>query len=291
LVFPSLWYGLPTADLSSEEELKVSERNGYEPGVPMWVDTWRADAEPASRFYAELLGWELAGLDDDGPQRYVIGQLRGRDVAAIGSPLPPAAPASPPAWTTYVWVASADEAAAAVTDAGGSLLTEPFDSMDGGRMAIAADPAGAAFAVWAPGAHRGAELVNEPGAWSMSVLQTPDPDSARSFYGAVFGWEGDWFGPVTMFRLPGFVGGEPEQPVPRDVVATMLPAGPEAGGKAAWTVDFWVSDVEAVAERAAALGGAVLVEPAPVPGTALVQAVIADPEGAALSMTELRIPS
>ena len=265
----------------------MSERNGYEPGVPMWVDTWRDDALPTARFYGDLLGWDLAGMNGGGPERYVMGQLRGRDVAAIGSPRPPLAPASPPAWITHVWVDNADETAAAVHDAGGDVLGEPFDSMDGGRMAIVADPQGAMLACWAPGEHRGAEVVNEPGAWSMSSLMTTDPAEARDFYEKVFGWKADDFQGGTLFRLPGFVGGEPTQPVPRDVVAVMFPAPP--GRDAAWAVDFWVEDVEDVAERTSALGGSVVVPPAPVPGAPLVQAVIADPEGATVSVTEVKL--
>ena len=51
-------------------------------------------------------------------------------------------------WNTYVWVESADETAAKVRDAGGSVVMEPFDVMDAGRMAVFADPEGAAFCVW-----------------------------------------------------------------------------------------------------------------------------------------------
>jgi predicted enzyme related to lactoylglutathione lyase len=265
----------------------MSERNGYEPGVPMWVDTWREDARPAAEFYGALFGWELAGLDDEGPQRYVMGQVRGRDVAAIGSPLPPAAPHGPAAWTTYIWVEDADVTAAAIRDAGGTVVAEPFDSMDGGRMVIGADPAGAVFGAWAPGEHRGAEVVNEPSAWAMSFLQTPDPEGAKAFYAAVFGWQTEDFGPATMFRLPGFFGGEPSQPVPRDVVATMAPAEPEAGDTARWGVNFWVADIEAAAETTTRGGGRVLVEPAEIPGLAMKEAVIADPEGAVITVTEL----
>lgn len=265
----------------------MSERDGYEPGVPMWVDTWRQDARSAAEFYGALFGWELAGVDDDGPQRYVIGRLKGRDVAAIGSPPPPAAAGAPATWTTYVQVEGVDRTAAAIAAAGGTLLAEPFGSLDGGRMAIAADPAGAAFGIRAPGEHRGAELVNEPGAWAMSFLETPDPEGAKEFYAAVFGWETESFGPATMFRLPGYVGGEPSQPVPRDVVATMMPAEP--GSAARWAVNFWTDDVEAAAATARDRGGRVVAEPADVPDLPMKEAVIADPEGALVSLTELRM--
>jgi hypothetical protein len=52
---------------------------------------------------------------------------------------------------------------------------------------------------------------------------------------------GGAFGPATMFRLPGYVGGEESQPVPRAVVAVM-PAGRM---RPAWGVDFWIDDVGA----------------------------------------------
>ena len=56
----------------------------------------------------------------------------------------------------------------------------------------------------------------------MSTLHTTDPDRAMAFYNAVFGWHAEAFGPsggqVTLCRLPGYVGGEPQQPVARDVV-------------------------------------------------------------------------
>jgi hypothetical protein len=34
----------------------MSERDGYQPGVPCWVDTWQPDAGAASRFYTQLFG-------------------------------------------------------------------------------------------------------------------------------------------------------------------------------------------------------------------------------------------
>ena len=33
-----------------------------------------------------------------------------------------------------------------------------------------------------------AELVNEPGTWNWSDLNTRDPEGAKVFYGELFGW-------------------------------------------------------------------------------------------------------
>ena len=115
------------------------------------------------------------------------------------------------------------------------------------------------FCAWEPLARSGAELVNEPSAWAMSLLRTPDEDAAAAFYGALFGWESEAGGPISLFRLPGFVGGEPEQPVPRDVVAAMMDGG---DGSAGWAVDFWIADADAAAATAEQSGGRVLEPPA-----------------------------
>ena len=61
--------------------------------------------------------------------------------------------------------------------------------MDAGRMAVFADPEGAAFCVWQAKEHKGARIVNEHGSVNFNGLNTRDPDIARAFYGSVFGWQ------------------------------------------------------------------------------------------------------
>src|SRR3954452_12172245 len=124
----------------------MSERDGYRHGVPCWVDTWRLDPAAAVGFYAALFGWEV-----DGERPHFMCRKEGADVAGIGTRVDP----PPPDWNTYIWVDDVDATAAASQAAGGTIVTEPFDSLDGGRMAVLADPEGATFGVWAPGAHKG----------------------------------------------------------------------------------------------------------------------------------------
>jgi predicted enzyme related to lactoylglutathione lyase len=180
-----------------------------------------------------------------------------------------------------VYVDNADATAAAARNAGGTVIAKPFDSPGGGRVAVLADPGGAAFCLWESQGRDGAQLVNEPSAWAMSLLATPDTEAAASFYGELFGWTTESFGPTTLFRLPGYVGGEPEQPVSREVVAAMI--GGEAPAR--WAVDFWIDDADVAAERTAALGGTVLAAPHDVPNFR--RAVLADPQGAMFSVSQL----
>src|SRR5215216_2832384 len=258
----------------------MSERDGYQPGVPCWVDTWQSDPEAAVGFYTELFGWEAEDtMPPDSPGHYFMCKLRGRYVAAVGGSERGGSAPSVPAWGTYIWAESADDTAARVTEAGGSVVMEPFDLLDAAaRVAVLADPAGAVFGVWQAGEHRGAQLVNEPGAWAMSQLNTRDPEGAKAFYGAVFGWSTQEFG-------EGYEGGEPGQPVSREVIATMAPMGERfpADVLAHWSVNFWVGDTDAIAEKSAELGGKVVVSSHDTP--AFRDAVLADPRGAVFSVS------
>jgi predicted enzyme related to lactoylglutathione lyase len=264
----------------------MSQRDDYEPGVPCWVDALLPDPDAAMAFSAALFGWEPAGPGDmpgDPPGRYYVARLRGRDVAGVGSQ-PAGAPAS---WNTYVHVASADAAARAAVDAGGSVVAQPIDAPPAGRTAVLADPTGAVLCVWEPRDRRGAQLVNEPGAWAMSNLRTTDPERAAAFYAAVFGWTTELFGEgdgaITLFRVPGYVGGEPRQPVSREVVAAMGAANGD--GESRWGVDFWDRDVDATAAKAVDLGGTVLAGPFDTPMSRM--AVLADPQGATFTVSNV----
>jgi predicted enzyme related to lactoylglutathione lyase len=271
----------------------MPERDGYIPGVPCWVDTSQPDPQAALPFYSGLFGWEFENARPEGPEgEYFIGRLRGGDVAAIGS-IPDGAP-STAMWNSYVWVDSADGTATRVRGAGGRVLTEPFDVMDAGRMAVLTDPEGAAFCVWQAKNHRGAKIVNEHGSLNFNGLAARDPEGAKAFYGAVFGWNTLELPSGVAWTLPGYGDhleernpglrqqmaqmGAPEGFI--DVVAALNPiADDDSETPAHWSVTFAVDDVEAAATKAAKLGGHVVAGPLDAPWTRL--AVIKDPQGAA----------
>jgi len=182
-----------------------------------------------------------------------------------------------------------------VRDAGGTVLTEPMDVGEAGRMAVAADPAGAAFSVWEAGARAGSDLVNAPGAVVFNTLHTPDAAAAGTFYGAVFGWEVLDIGGAPMWGLPGY-GDVLEQRNPgmREGMASMgAPARFEdvvaaldvtSDGAPHWGVTFATEDADASARRVAELGGRVLVEPFSAPWVRM--AVVADPAGASFIVSQ-----
>jgi uncharacterized protein len=220
-----------------------------------------------------------------------VARLRGGDVAAVGS-IPEAMPELA-TWNTYVWVASADDTAAKVLDAGGRVLMEPFDVMDFGRMAVFTDPEGAAFCVWQAKEHRGARIVNEHGALNFNGLNTRDLDGARSFYGAVFGWTTLAIDAGEMWTLPGY-GDHLERETPglrkliaemggpegfEDVVASINPIRDDQPDTPPhWSVTFGVDDADATAAKATELGAKVIVPPFDAPWVRMT--IISDPQGA-----------
>jgi hypothetical protein len=46
-------------------EEHMPERDGYEHGVPSWVDLGTTDVEDAKRFYTGLFGWEFGDMPTD----------------------------------------------------------------------------------------------------------------------------------------------------------------------------------------------------------------------------------
>jgi predicted enzyme related to lactoylglutathione lyase len=271
----------------------MPELDRYIPGVPCWIDTSQPDPEAAVAFYRDLFGWDVESvMPPEAPGEYFMARIRGGDVAGIGS-IPEG---SPPiaTWNTYIWVDSADETAAKVKDAGGNVLMEPFDVMTSGRMAVVSDPEGAVFCVWEPNQHRGAQIVNEAGSVNFNNLNTRDAPSARSFYGAVFGWgtmqmgggaEG-WTLPAYGDHLERLNPGTRERMGAMgapggfiDVVATLVPLQDDQGDVPAhWSVTFATDDADATAEKASALGGKVLAPPFDAPWVRMT--IIADPQGA-----------
>ena len=238
------------------------------------------DVDAAAEYYGRLFGWDYA--DAGG---FLTARLRGRDVASVAPLAPGVDPPPPPDWLTQISVEDAEATAARAEAAGGRVVAGVLD-FDIGRLAVIEDPGGAVFNAWQPRTRHGAQLVNEPGAWSMSILETPDPARAAAFYGELFGWTTEAFGPATMFRLPGYVGGEPQQPVSREVVAVMVPGEADT---TRWLVDFWVDDLDAAVARSEQAGGTTVAAPydAP-PGRS---AVLGDPAGVTFSISQVTVPA
>ena len=258
----------------------MPEMTKYEPGTPSWVDLGTPDPNDASRFYSGLFGWSITeGPPEAGGYRMCL--LDGKPVAGLG---PQMNTDMPPWWTTYISVADADETAAAIKADGGSVMMDPFDVLDVGRMAVAADPAGAVFSIWQPRLHAGAGIVNEPNTMCWNELTTREPQHSIEFYGAVFGWTD------KLLPMPGV--DYTEFHIGDRGVAGMMPMEGDAWPAEIpnhWMVYFAVDNCDAAATLVEELGGKVVVPPTDVPPGRF--AVLNDPQGAVFSVITLRPPA
>jgi uncharacterized protein len=239
----------------------------YEPGTPMWIDLGSNDVAGSKDFYGRLFGWEFQDL---GPEAggYNFANLGGKMVAGVG---PNMDPSRPTAWAVVFATDDADATAIRVEANGGTVVAEPMDVMDSGRMAVFADPAGALFTVWQPMGHQGAEVKDEHGTMTWAELSTSDVNAVKDFYPAVM--------PVTAseFDLGGgntygvlSVGGKS--------VAGMM-NNPNLPPQ--WGLYFAVDDTDAVADQAIAMGATELMRDDAPPGRL---AMMIDPQGAPFSI-------
>lgn len=243
-------------------------------GVPCWVDLEAPDVAAAGRFYAAVLGWDVAEPDEQ-YGGYVIASRGGAPAAGIG---PRQRPDVPAAWTLYLATDDADATQVMAAGLGGTVLVPAFDVGELGRMAVLADPAGAVFSVWQAGAHIGASLVNEPGGLTWEDLRSTDPESARAFYAGTFGWTTERLemaGPdYTTFSRP-------DEQAPLGGIGGMMGA---EGRPSHWLAYFGVDDAAAACAAATAAGGSVLQQDFETPFGRM--AGLADPAGAVFWVIE-----
>jgi predicted enzyme related to lactoylglutathione lyase len=248
----------------------------YEHGCPCWVDLMSPDVDASTAFYSGVFGWDAEDqFDNDGNRVYVMFRVDGKAVAGLGGQMP--GMEMPAIWNSYVHSDDLASTVASATEAGGSVMMPPMQVMSAGRMAIVADPTGAAISIWQPGEHQGAEIANEPNTWSWNELMTRDVDAALDFYTATFGWQydgqdmGDLVYHVIRGGEHGGWGG----------IMAMPPGVPDAMPNC-WVVYFRVDDTEATAEAVRAHGGNLVQGPMDIPGVGRT-AVFVDPQGGSFS--------
>jgi predicted enzyme related to lactoylglutathione lyase len=249
----------------------MGERDAYSPGTFCWADLGTTDATAAREFYTGLFGWEPESLPAGEGGVYVMFRRDGRDTAALYEMGETERNQLSAHWSSYVSVADVEATAARATELGATVVAEPFDVMDSGRMAVLRDPTGAHLHLWQPGRHIGAGRVNEPGCMVWNELATPDVERASAFYRDLLGWEieSDATGYATIRSDGGLNGGI--RPL-RD------------GEPPNWLLYFSVPAVEEAATHVRDSGGEVLVHP--MEATVGQIAVIRDPQGAMLAIYE-----
>ncbi|GIG56308.1 putative glyoxalase/bleomycin resistance protein [Longispora fulva] len=240
----------------------------FPPGAPNWADLGSTDVPGAVAFYTTLFGWTA---EDMGPEAggYHVLRLDGAQVGGLG---PATDPTRGTSWVVYFATDDVDATSAKVASAGGTVVVEPMDVMDLGRMAVYTDPAGAYFSAWQPGTHRGWEATAVAGAVGWSELSTTDLDGVKPFYAAVL--------PVSLRDIGDDV---TQMPYTLLEVGGQAVAGAmgSADGTSRWGVYFNVDDVDATADAAVAAGATELFRQDSPAGR---MAGLVDPQGGVFSI-------
>lgn len=248
--------------------------DSHAPGSPAWADLGTPDIDAVRDLYSEVMGWAISeGSPEFGG--YCMAVSADSEVAGFG----PLAEGAPPAWLLYFATDDADRTAAHVLENGGTIHMPTHEVGDAGRFVVAADPTGAVFALWEAGQMAGFGATGRPGAWAWCDLRTTEPDAAREFYGAVFGWE---YAAVPM------AGDEYTTFTPKGASFPAGGVGPMMGHDNLpphWLSYFAVADVDASLATLERLGGTVLTPVFDTPFGRM--APVLDPAGAASVIMQL----
>lgn len=248
----------------------------YPDGVFSWVDLSTQDQEGAKAFYSGLFGWSFLDIPISDDSVYSMAQIEGYNVAGLGQAMDPNMPTF---WASYVNHSDIDTIADRAAKAGGVVMMPPMDVMDSGRMTMIQDPSGAVVGVWQPKNHTGAQLVNMPNTLVWNELQTRDPEAAKAFYAATFGW-------TDSSDPNGYVMFSVDERIQAGMITMDESWGPVPPN---WAVYFMVEDVDASVAKAQSLGGTIMVPPTAA-GEMGRFAAVQDPQGGVFTVMQFNGP-
>lgn len=119
-------------------------------GMIWWSELMTRDVAAARRYYEALAGWSFSTMPM-GEDSYHLASRNGQPIAGMMDMSKTQGMENvPPHWFTYIAVDDVDAAVAATRAAGGRVIKEVFEVPDTGRIAIIADPTGAALGIMTP---------------------------------------------------------------------------------------------------------------------------------------------
>lgn len=241
---------------------------------PSWVELTTSDSEAARAFYSRIFGWQIEVNPDPQYGGYAIAKLGADDAAGIG---PRQSPDAPTAWGLYIGTDQIDELARRVPEEGGTVIAQPFDVGDQGRMAVFTDPIGAVISMW-QGVRMSEFAAYRQNAFGWAELNARGLERAIPFYEEIFGWShttneaSEGVPAYTQFQRDG------EQLAGAFEISPDVPAEVPSF----WMIYFNVEDVDATAQAIAQAGGAVTVGPDDYFGGRF--AIVSDPQGATFGL-------
>lgn len=237
-----------------------------------WIDLPTDKPEVAAKFYTALFGWEAREVMNNDKGNYSMFFKDGHDVGGFYR-----LEGRPTWWASYVLVEDVDAMVKKAVELSGKVYMPVTEVMPGARMAVVADPTGAALALWE--SKDGSKTLRDvPNTLCWNELLTHDTQKSGDFYTQLLGWttksDGHGGAGYTEFLNDG------------DAIAGMMAFPPDSGQMPPfWMPYFMVEDVDAMAARAKELGGKAMIEGLDVQGVGRI-ANIMDPVGGGFGMVQ-----
>jgi predicted enzyme related to lactoylglutathione lyase len=185
----------------------------------------------------------------------------------------------PPHWMLYIAVSNADQASAKAKTLGATVMKEPFDVFDTGRMAAIQDPTGAMFCIWQANKNTGIQLAGEANTLCWSELWTSDTSKALEFYTKLFGWttKKSTDSPQEYIELAN----------QGQTMGGMMKIQKEWGNVPPnWSPYFMVTNCDGSVAKVGQLGGSTKMPPTDIPKVGRF-AIVADPQGAVFQIVQM----
>jgi predicted enzyme related to lactoylglutathione lyase len=123
--------------------------NSPKPGHFVWNELVTTSVPAAKKFYSGLLGWKTKAFGKNAVGYTII--FKGKDKpGGIAGMMKCPKPGNPAQWIPYILVEDVDATAKKAAKFRGEVCVPPFNVPTVGRIAVLADPQGAAFGIIKP---------------------------------------------------------------------------------------------------------------------------------------------
>jgi len=241
----------------------------------VWHELLTTDTAASAAFYQKALPWRTQPSSMPGYTIWMAGQTQIGGLMA----LPAEAAGAPPHWLLYVGTPNVDATCAQAQALGAKVHKAAMDIPNVGRFAVLADPQGATFAVFTPGAGPPPGAPPAQGGFSWHELAPTDVAGPLRCSGELFGWRkgpGHDMGATGVYQLFEHAGSQVG-----GMCNVQVPSTPPS-----WLSYVHVADSNRAVAAVKAAGGRLLHGPMEVPGGSWI-ALFMDPQGGAFAVQEM----
>jgi predicted enzyme related to lactoylglutathione lyase len=266
--------GLALTALVAEPSTQAQAPAAASPGAFVWHDLVTDNPAQSRAFYSALFGWTFAQGEGVDPG-YTIIRIGERPIAGIVPHRGAASTGTPSAqWLSYVVVGDVDKAVASFKQAGGRVYRGPLNARKDLRVAAVEDAQGAAIGLTNRGPRTESPAAVAMHDWLWMEYVARDVAPALAFYGDALGFRHEISDQREDFTYYMLSTDRPHAGLFKSVFTRE---------SSAWLPYVRVDDPAAMAQRASALGGTVLLPPMPrVRNNSL--AIVLDPLGAPIAL-------